>query len=147
ILTIMRIVVVFPLPLGPMKPKTLPSGTLRERSSTAVTSPKVLVTLEISTAGIGSRVAYGSAFGIYTRRESRPCFARMQKAEPYATCLRDVCAARPDIHRVQRLAGRHVQPVALGTAEAEVGADLRQQDHADAFPLRRKHVYAIDRKS
>jgi hypothetical protein len=49
----MRIVVVFPLPLGPMKPKTLPSGTLRERSSTAVTSPKVLVTLEISTAGMG----------------------------------------------------------------------------------------------
>src|ERR1039457_7467796 len=49
----MRMVVVLPLPLGPIKPKTLPSGTLRERSSTAVTSPKVLVTLEISTAGIG----------------------------------------------------------------------------------------------
>src|SRR5450759_4313785 len=49
----MRMVVVFPLPLGPIKPKTQPSGTARERSSTAVTSPKVLVTLEISTAGIG----------------------------------------------------------------------------------------------
>src|SRR5271157_2696324 len=52
----MRMVVVFPLPLGPMNPKTAPSGTARERSSTAVTSPKVLVTLEISTAGIGYRV-------------------------------------------------------------------------------------------
>src|ERR1019366_601222 len=51
----MRMVVVFPLPLGPIKPKTLPSGTVRERSSTAVTSPKVLVTSEISTAGIGVR--------------------------------------------------------------------------------------------
>src|ERR1035438_1215587 len=52
----MRMVVVLPLPLGPMNPKTLPSGTVRERSSTAVTSPKVLVTSEISTAGIGGTV-------------------------------------------------------------------------------------------
>src|ERR1035438_2693421 len=57
-LTIMRMVVVLPLPLGPMKPKTLPSGTVRERSSTAVTSPKVLVTSEISTAGISVRGAW-----------------------------------------------------------------------------------------
>src|SRR5207249_4632292 len=49
-LTIMRMVVVFPLPLGPMNPNTELSGTVSERSSTAVTSPKVLVTLEISTA-------------------------------------------------------------------------------------------------
>src|SRR4051812_8373439 len=46
----MRMVVVFPLPLGPMKPNTELSGTVSERSSTAVTSPKLLVTLTISTA-------------------------------------------------------------------------------------------------
>src|SRR5450759_1594220 len=67
----MRIVVVFPLPLGPMKPKTLPSGTLRERSSTAVTSPKVLVTLEISTAGIsmvGTVFQSGISLGLVQQR-------------------------------------------------------------------------------
>src|SRR5437899_484806 len=45
-------VVVFPLPFGPMKPKILPSGTLRDRSFTAMTSPKLFVTLETSTAAI-----------------------------------------------------------------------------------------------
>src|ERR1035437_5096959 len=41
--------------------------------------------------------------------------------------LRYVRTARAHEHRVERLAGRHVQAVALGTAKAEVGADLRQQ--------------------
>src|ERR1017187_1049983 len=66
----------------------------------------------------------------------------MHKAEPYAT-LRDVGAAGSDEDGVEGLAGRHIEPVALGTAEAEVGADLRQQDHADAMALGRKDVYAI----
>src|ERR1035438_6898345 len=57
--------------------------------------------------------------------------------------LRYVGAAGTHEHGVQRLAGRHVEAVALGTAEAEVGADLGQQDHADALALRRKDVYAI----
>src|ERR1019366_8232972 len=73
-LTIMRMVVVLPLPLGPIKPKTLPSGTVRERSSTAVTSPKVLVTLEISTAGIGVSGAGGrlaSDYVTFTRGQSK----------------------------------------------------------------------------
>src|SRR5438045_194776 len=52
ILTIIRMVVVFPDPLGPMKPYTAPCGTASVRSSTAVTSPKDLVTREISIASI-----------------------------------------------------------------------------------------------
>ena len=38
-LAIIRMVVVLPDPLGPMKPYTEPSGTVRERSFTAVTVP------------------------------------------------------------------------------------------------------------
>ena len=55
-LAIMRMVVVLPEPFGPMKPYTEPSGTVRERSSTAVTAPKVLVTCEICTASIDRNV-------------------------------------------------------------------------------------------
>ena len=51
-LAIIRMVVVLPEPLGPMKPYTQPSGTVSERSSTAVTVPKHLVTLAISTVSI-----------------------------------------------------------------------------------------------
>ena len=51
-LTIMRIVVVLPDPLGPMNPYTAPSGTTSERSSTALTAPNVFVTDEISTAAM-----------------------------------------------------------------------------------------------
>ena len=46
-LTIIRIVVVLPLPFGPIKPKTLPSGTLSEEVVHGGTSPNVLVTPEI----------------------------------------------------------------------------------------------------
>ena len=40
---IVRIVVVFPAPLGPRKPVTCPGRTTKLRSSTAVTGPKRLV--------------------------------------------------------------------------------------------------------
>src|SRR5580692_10121135 len=51
-LAIMRMVVVLPEPLGPMKPYTEPSGTVNDRLSTAVTSANVFVTFEIWTASI-----------------------------------------------------------------------------------------------
>ncbi len=41
---IMRMVVVLPAPLGPMKPQSEPRGTSRSSSDTAVVAPKVLVT-------------------------------------------------------------------------------------------------------
>src|SRR5947209_1497204 len=69
-LTIMRMVVVFPLPLGPMNPNTELSGTVSERSSTAVTSPKLLVTLEISTACMRGLPAI--LYGAMTIRRAAP---------------------------------------------------------------------------
>ena len=47
--------------------------------------------------------------------------------------LRDVCAARLDVDGVEARARRHEEPVALRAAEADVGADLRQQNLADAL--------------
>ena len=41
---IIRSVVVFPAPLGPMNPYSAPIGTARSRLSTATVLPKVLVT-------------------------------------------------------------------------------------------------------
>src|SRR5580700_1919761 len=58
-LAIMRMVVVLPEPLGPMKPYTEPSGTVSDRSSTAVTAPKDFVTCEIWTASIDPQIVAG----------------------------------------------------------------------------------------
>ncbi len=44
-------------------------------------------------------------------------------------------ADRFRVYRVQRLAPAHEQPVAARSAEAQVGADLRQQDLADAVAI------------
>src|SRR5258708_7992040 len=48
-----------------------------------------------------------------------------------------------DIDRIQRLARRHEQAVALLAAEADVGAGLRQADLADAHPIRRENLDAV----
>src|SRR5579859_4111973 len=47
------------------------------------------------------------------------------------------------IHGIDRLARRHKQPVPLRSAEAEVGANLRQQDLADPLTVRREDVHAV----
>src|SRR5436305_11045568 len=52
-------------------------------------------------------------------------------------------AARPHVHRVQRLAGHHEQPVSARAAEADVGANLRQPDLADALAGGREDVDAV----
>src|SRR5258705_6949278 len=44
-----------------------------------------------------------------------------------------------DIERVQRLAGRHEQPIALGSAEGDVAAHLGQADATDELTFRRPH--------
>src|SRR3954463_13371614 len=44
----MRMVVVFPAPLGPRNPKTSPSSTLKERLSTARRSPKSFLSFTAS---------------------------------------------------------------------------------------------------
>src|SRR5664280_3168320 len=53
-------VVVFPAPFGPRKPKTIPAGTSNERSSTALIAPKERD--RCSVWMIGSGIRYGSAF-------------------------------------------------------------------------------------
>jgi hypothetical protein len=56
---IIRSVVVLPDPSGPMKPYTLPVGTVSERSLTATVGPKLLVTFCISTAdGMNGRYSF-----------------------------------------------------------------------------------------
>ena len=51
-------------------------------------------------------------------------------------------ARRLDIDRVQRLARGHEQPVAPRAAEADVGAGLRQANHADALAVGRDDLNA-----
>src|SRR6185312_12942887 len=46
------------------------------------------------------------------------------------------------VDRVEGLAGRHEQAVALGTAEADVAADLGQPDAPDKLALRCPHRHA-----
>jgi hypothetical protein len=53
---------------------------------------------------------------------------------------REVGALGIEVHGVERLARRHEQAVALRPAEADVGADLRQQNLADAHPVGRKDM-------
>src|SRR5439155_25719491 len=62
---------------------------------------------------------------------------------PAGIPLRNVRALRLDIDRVDRLARGHEEAVALLPAEAEVGANFRQQNHADALAFWRKNVDAV----
>src|SRR4249920_2703226 len=70
-----------------------------------------------------------------TTMEKEPCapvgMARMRSPLSIAAADQDPGSAgrgtlRAGVHRVQRLAGCHKQPVALGPAEAHVAADLWQ---------------------
>src|SRR5882724_1461091 len=56
--------------------------------------------------------------------------------------LRRRGALRRDVEGVQGLAPAHEQAVALGTAEADVGADLGKPDAADELALRRPDGHA-----
>src|SRR5688500_12432068 len=55
----------------------------------------------------------------------------------------DVRALGFHVDRVERLAAGHEEAVALGPTEADVAADLRQQDLADAGAVRREDVDAV----
>src|SRR6266481_16431 len=59
----MRIVVDFPAPLGPRKPKTSPCATSSETLSTATKSPKRFTRFSRRTAG---PVVLGDTFGLVT---------------------------------------------------------------------------------
>ena len=64
-----RSVVVLPAPLGPRKPTIRPSSTVKDRSSTASTSPKRLVRFETSIACAIYRT--GPALGTSSSEPSR----------------------------------------------------------------------------
>src|SRR5262245_12859864 len=51
---------------------------------------------------------------------------------------------RVDVERIDRMAGRHEKPVALGAAEAEVGGALRQRDEADRLAAGIEHLDAVE---
>src|SRR5262249_56101762 len=52
-------------------------------------------------------------------------------------------ALRIDVERIERVARRHEQPVALDTAEAEIGAALGQRDEADGFAARAENLHPV----
>src|SRR5215510_15057543 len=61
--------------------------------------------------------------------------------------LREVRALRLDVDGVERLARGHEQPVAARPAEADVGARLRQANHADPRAVGSDHLNAWPRAS
>src|SRR5438445_8888857 len=50
-------------------------------------------------------------------------------------------ALRIDVERIERVARGHEQPVALDTAEADIGAALGQRDEADGFAGRDDNLH------
>src|SRR5262245_45160698 len=52
-------------------------------------------------------------------------------------------ALRVHVERIDRMARRHEQPVALDAAEANVGGPFGQHDLADAFAVGREHDDAV----
>src|SRR5262249_56397351 len=52
-------------------------------------------------------------------------------------------ALRIDVERIERVARRHEQPVALGAAEAEIGGTLGQGDEADGLAGRVENLHPV----
>ena len=73
----------------------------------------------------------------------RRAFPSHGRRETELRLLADMGALNTDVHRIQRLASRHVQPISLGATEAQVGADFRQQDHANALAAGREDLNAV----
>ena len=48
------------------------------------------------------------------------------------------------IHRIHRCAGGHKQPIAVTSAEAQIGATFRQIDTSDQFALRIEYRHAVE---
>src|SRR5262245_23965417 len=56
---------------------------------------------------------------------------------------RDVRALRFHVYRIERLAGAHEESVAFGPAKADIGAHLRQENHANSLAGGREDMYAV----
>ena len=56
-------------------------------------------------------------------------------------------ALRVHVQRIDRVARRHEQPVAVAAAEADVGSALGQRDEADRLAGRIEHLDAVERRA
>jgi hypothetical protein len=54
-----------------------------------------------------------------------------------------MCVTRLHVHRIEGLARRHEQAIALGPTEAEIGADLWQMHLAYTGAIGREDMYAV----
>src|SRR5947199_6502291 len=59
------------------------------------------------------------------------------------SALRHARPLRLHVHRIQGLAAGHEQAIALRAAEADVAANLRQENEADASAVRGENVDAV----
>jgi hypothetical protein len=79
-------------------------------------------------------------------RAPRCCDAARPKPKSWSRRVRKYStrrgSLRGDVDRVERLARRHEQAVALGAAEAKIGADLGQPNTADELARRRPYRHA-----
>src|SRR6185295_9344023 len=55
----------------------------------------------------------------------------------------NVSALGLDVHRIKRLAGSHEQTISLWATEANVTANLRQENLSDELAVRRKHMHPV----
>src|SRR6185437_1608220 len=143
--SIMRSVVVLPAPLGPRKPRIEPFSSAKERSSTAVKSPKRLVTWESSTmvktrgsrSGLGHSIRTSPGAGENVRQSLDPDVLAQHAAEQG-----ELLAAQPGAQArggADRAVILHQQPgagfgfapdvrhVALGAADPGQRVELRLQ--------------------
>ena len=105
-----RSVVVLPAPLGPRKPVTRPGWTRKDRSSTAWTSPKVLVSPEISIMGPACTRSLPSVS--LRTRSSGSSFERPEEGDHELADRRQVVAPLLDVDGGQ--AERGEQPTGGG---------------------------------
>src|SRR4051794_13694611 len=117
----MRRVVVLPAPLGPRKPVTEPGSTVKLRSSTARTAPKVLVRPATSTR-TGSRRAV-PAGGVLPVAMAASSFALVCPAiQPHPVPV--LANGSRDVHRVPR------RPVSLHSGSTGDAGHLQSGDDA-----------------
>src|SRR6516162_5552562 len=64
----------------------------------------------------------------------------MAGIDPSLCNMRALCL---HVQGVERLAGGHEETVAFGAAEADISADFREQNLADACAVRRKDMHAV----
>src|SRR6266404_1690367 len=109
--------------LTPRSACTIGSATVRHHMPMPPTVLKV-------TLATSRRQAYA---------ESMP---RILCNQPTRSTTRDALGV--DVERIERVARRHEQAIAMAAAEAEVGAALRQVDVADRLARRIEYAHAVE---